>query len=88
MIFFIHSVSIDGNRKRKVQRSMDENNELLTVLEAADYLKVPVSWIYERTRTRAIPVRKIGRHCRIPKVELLAWIDEQDQMQIANEFNR
>jgi excisionase family DNA binding protein len=52
-------------------------DELLTVQEAAEYLKVPTSWIYERTRTRAIPVRKIGRHCRIPRDEFLAWIEQQ-----------
>ncbi len=54
---------------------------LLTVHEAAEYLKVPVSWIYERTRTRAIPVRKIGRHCRIPRDEFLEWIEREGSMQ-------
>ena len=56
---------------------MDRTNldDLLTVREAADYLRVPVSWVYERTRTRSIPVRKIGRHVRIPREELLAWIE-------------
>jgi excisionase family DNA binding protein len=60
---------------------MNQISELLTVSEAADYLKVPVSWIYERTRTRSIPVRKIGRHCRIPKDELIAWIDRESPAQ-------
>jgi len=54
---------------------------LLTVVEAANYLKVPVSWIYERTRTRAIPVRKIGRHCRIPREEFLEWIEREGSTQ-------
>ena len=52
-------------------------DDLLTVDEVAGYLKVPKSWIYERTRTRAIPVRKIGRHIRIPKKEFLAWIERE-----------
>jgi excisionase family DNA binding protein len=63
-----------------------ENNEisahglddLLTVQDVAHILRVPVSWVYERTRTRAIPMRKLGRHIRVPRAELLAWIDAQD----------
>ena len=60
-----------------------ELDDLLTVEEVADYLKVPKSWIYERTRTRAIPVRKIGRHVRIPRDELLAWVEREGTLQAA-----
>ena len=52
-------------------------SDLLTVDEAAAYLRVPKSWIYERTPTRAVPVRKLGRHVRIPRNEFLAWIEQQ-----------
>jgi len=52
-------------------------HDLLTVGEVAKYLKVPVSWVYERTRTRELPVRKLGRHVRIPKSELIDWVDRQ-----------
>ena len=48
---------------------------LMTVDEAAVFLQVPKSWIYERTRTGAIPTRKLGRHVRIPSAELRAWLD-------------
>jgi excisionase family DNA binding protein len=51
--------------------------DLLTVKETAEYLRVPVSWVYERTRLGTIPVRKIGHHCRIPRKELLEWIDQE-----------
>ncbi len=55
-----------------------ELDDLLTVEEAASYLKVPVSWIYERTRRGAIPMRRIGpRHIRIPRNEFLAWVEQQ-----------
>ncbi len=50
---------------------------LLTVEETADLLRVPCSWVYERTRVGAIPMRKIGRLVRIPRDELLTWIDQQ-----------
>ena len=49
--------------------------ELLTVQEAADYLRVPVSFVYERTRTGTIPTRRVGRLVRIPREELQHWVD-------------
>jgi excisionase family DNA binding protein len=52
-------------------------HELLTVVEAAAILRVPVSWVYERTRKGGLPLRKIGRHVRIPRGELAMWIDKQ-----------
>ena len=53
------------------------HDDLMTVEEAAEYLKVPKSWVYERTRLRAIPIRKLGRHVRIPRNEFLAWIERE-----------
>jgi excisionase family DNA binding protein len=55
--------------------------EYLTVLEAAELLKVKPGWIYERTRKREIPVRKLGRHCRIPRAELMAWVERNGKME-------
>ena len=58
-------------------RQSDVIPRYLTPKEAAALLRVPISWIYDRTRTREIPLRKLGRHVRIPKDELLAWIDQE-----------
>ena len=55
-------------------------DELLTVQEAAALLKVAPSWIYDRTRLRKMTMRKLGGHVRIPKAELLRWIDTQDEL--------
>ena len=49
--------------------------ELMTASEAADFLRVPVSFVYERTRTGGIPTRRIGRLVRIPRKELLSWVN-------------
>ena len=54
-----------------------ESGDLLTVDEAAALLKVPKSWIYERTRTGAIPVHKLGRHLRLPARALADWVEQQ-----------
>jgi excisionase family DNA binding protein len=56
---------------------LSDLGDLLTVEEAADYLRVPRSWVYERTRSHAIPLRKLGRHVRIPRNEFLAWIERE-----------
>ncbi len=53
------------------------NSELLTPKEVARILKVPISWFYERTRNRMIPVRKLGRHVRILRTELEEWIERE-----------
>lgn len=48
----------------------------LTVQEAADLLRVPVSWLYERTRTNSVPHVKLGKHLRFDRDELAAWVDK------------
>ena len=55
-------------------------NQLLTVEEVAELLKVPVSWVYERTRTRAsdrIPGFRLGKYWRFRESDVLAWIERQ-----------
>jgi excisionase family DNA binding protein len=54
---------------------MDETETLLTPPEAAKLLRVPVSWIYERTRRDAIPLRRLGKYTRIPQGALLQWVE-------------
>lgn len=48
----------------------------LTVQEAAELLRVPVSWLYERTRTNSVPHVKLGKYLRFDRDELAAWVDE------------
>ena len=51
---------------------------LLTVHEVAEFLKVPVSWVYERTRRRGaerLPHLKIGKYLRFRREDVLGWID-------------
>jgi len=50
--------------------------ELLTVQEVADYLRVPRSWVYERTRMKTMPVYKIGKHVRIPRDPFFEWLSD------------
>ena len=48
----------------------------LTVQEAAELLRVPVSWLYERTRTNTVPHAKVGKYLRFDRDELNAWLEE------------
>jgi excisionase family DNA binding protein len=47
----------------------------LTVEEAAERLGVTVGWIYERTRRRAIPHRKLGKFVRFTEEDLRAIVE-------------
>ena len=52
-------------------------SELLTLAEAAALLKVPKSWIYERTRNGGIPHLQLGKYLCFPLADLLQWIETQ-----------
>jgi excisionase family DNA binding protein len=54
-----------------------ERDELMTMDQAAAFLQVPKSWLYERTRTGAIPVMKLGRHLRFCARQLAEWAEQQ-----------
>jgi excisionase family DNA binding protein len=55
-------------------------NDLLTIKEVAELLRVPVSWVYGRTRRRSIdriPGFRIGGSWRFQESEVLAWVERQ-----------
>ena len=60
------------------QSSISESDccdTLLTVAEVAELLRVPVSWVYERTRRRGsdqIPHLKLGKYLRFSRSALFA----------------
>ena len=58
-------------------------DELMTVNEIAAQLKVPVSWIYERTRRRGkerIPHMKLGKYLRFSASEVTTWLQQLRQI--------
>jgi excisionase family DNA binding protein len=57
-----------------------QQDELMTVSEIAALLKVPVSWVYERTRRRGIerlPHVKLGKYLRFSMPEIKEWLQKQ-----------
>ncbi|MBZ5545605.1 MAG: helix-turn-helix domain-containing protein [Acidobacteriia bacterium] len=55
-------------------------DELITPEELADRLKVPRSWVYEKTRKRSsqrLPGFKLGKYWRFREGDVLAWLERQ-----------
>jgi excisionase family DNA binding protein len=56
------------------------NDDLVTVSQIAEFLQVPDSWVYERTRRRGIerlPHFKLGKYLRFSRSEVLDWVQRQ-----------
>ncbi len=45
----------------------------ITIDEAAALIRVPKSWLYERTRLNTVPHVKLGKYLRFDREELLTW---------------
>ena len=66
-------------------RTTDE--ELLTVEDVAEILRVPNSWVYERTRRRSadrIPGFRIGKYWRFRLGDIKAWLEESRHVELTN----
>ena len=53
---------------------------LFTIREAAEALRIPISWLYERTRRNAIPCRRIGKYVRFTEGDLREIISSSEQV--------
>ena len=54
--------------------------QLLTVEELADLLKVPPTWIYSRTRARSVnrlPGLRLGKYWRFREADIVTWLERQ-----------
>ena len=79
-------VPLEMDRKKKPLLTIAEAEERLrgvegkpfgvplTIEEAEALLRVPRSWLYERTRKGEIPHLKLGKYLRFDREELLAWV--------------
>jgi excisionase family DNA binding protein len=69
-------------RKRKSRpsdpsRSLEGNETLLTIFEAADYLGVTERWMRAAIAERRIPFVKVGKLIRYRKADLESYIAAQ-----------
>jgi excisionase family DNA binding protein len=60
-----------------VVAAVRSEDPLLTVAEAAAYLSVEPSWLYDCWKPLGIPAIKLGRQLRFRRSALDAWLDRQ-----------
>ena len=60
--------------------STESPMRLFTIKEAAEALRIPISWLYERTRHNAIPCRRIGKYVRFTEGDLREIISSSEQV--------
>ena len=58
--------------------SPDVAVRLFTIEEAAEALRIPISWLYERTRRNAIPCRRLGKYVRFTHNDLMEIISSTE----------
>lgn len=63
---------------------MNTNDSVLTLEEAAQFLKISETTLYQLIRAGKIPTRKVGREWRFLKSSIIEWLtkpqSEEDEM--------
>ena len=73
----MHSLDV-AERHADADSAVAIGDELLTVHDAARFLNVSVSWVYEHTREDAddrLPFVKLGKYLRFDRADLRAYVD-------------
>jgi excisionase family DNA binding protein len=55
-------------------------DRLLRPEQAAWYLNVKTSWVYEAVRAGRLPCHRVGRHIRFTRPMLDDWLTEQPRL--------
>jgi excisionase family DNA binding protein len=65
------------NVVRIPSKAQDPNDEILTLEEAAGFLKIKLRTVYDLVQRRRIPFLRAGKFLRFSKQALLAWMQEE-----------
>ena len=57
----------------------EDDDKVFTIIELAEYLKIPKSTLYKLVRSGSIPCLKVGKHWRFHKDSIDAWLTRQDR---------
>jgi excisionase family DNA binding protein len=75
----------DTTQAARTTTDNGDDEELLTVHDAARYLNVSVSWVYEHTRHNRpgrLPCVKLGKYLRFDRRDLRAYVNaKRDESQ-------
>jgi excisionase family DNA binding protein len=81
MLSSTRSIEILADLNREDPTASTSKTEgLLTVKDVAELLRVPVSWVYDRTRKRSmdrLPGIRLGKYWRFRQGEVIAWVEAQ-----------
>jgi excisionase family DNA binding protein len=81
MVSSTRSIEILADLNREdLTASTSTTEGLLTVKDVAELLRVPVSWVYDRTRKRSmdrLPGIRLGKYWRFRQGEVIAWVEAQ-----------
>lgn len=55
------------------------DNEILTVMDVAQFLRVPKSTVYKLARVGELPASKIGKHWRFLRRDIHEWMRGRSQ---------
>jgi excisionase family DNA binding protein len=58
----------------------DESDEVLTIEELSDYLKISKSSLYKLVQDGNLPGLKIGRHWRFQKAVIDQWMKDKTNL--------
>ena len=58
---------------------MEKANDVFSIGELADYLKIPKSTLYKLVREGKIPAQKVGRHWRFHKETIVRWLGNRKE---------
>ena len=73
----VFDLPLSHTKSKAPVRREGDGDQLLTVAEVSALLRVPVSWVYARTRRRSLerlPGYRLGKYWRFREDEILAWI--------------
>jgi excisionase family DNA binding protein len=70
-------MSIATNVVKMPSKMQDPDDEILTLEEAASFLKIKPRTIYDLVQRRKIPFLRAGKFLRFSKQALLAWMKEE-----------
>ncbi|MBA2611912.1 MAG: helix-turn-helix domain-containing protein [Bacteroidetes bacterium] len=67
-----------------LQKRQDED-EFFNVQQASQYLKIPVTTLYDYTSNKKIPFHKKGKKLHFSKHELNAWMKTKKEKEVSHE---
>ena len=59
---------------------MGKVDDVFSIDELADYLKIPKSTLYKLVREGKIPAQKVGRHWRFHKETIDSWLGNRNEV--------